>query len=229
VLGVMKGFSGLPEEMKKGIEAIGDSVFINTNYSFNKAVSSTYDYATRFIETNGGTTTGNKLKIKVQNPVAPQLEVSFPNLVFDTRISVTGDERSSMTHAWKKQEVPAGKNPNWIFAGESGDSITFTFEGSGISINGNWVADGGKADIFIDGKPDRTIDTYYNWSRQQHNDVSIWHNFSLHPGTHKVKLVVRGEKRPESIGTNVYISSANIFKTALKKNDYYKFSFENNR
>ena len=35
VLGVIKGFSGLPQEMQEGIEAVGDSVFIHTSYSFN--------------------------------------------------------------------------------------------------------------------------------------------------------------------------------------------------
>jgi hypothetical protein len=37
---------------------------------------------------------------------------------------------------------------------------------------------------------------------------------------------VKGEKRAESAGTRVYITSATIFKTAVKKNDTYKFSFE---
>ena len=38
VLGVIKGFSGLPAEMQEGVKAIGDSIFINTTYSFNSAV-----------------------------------------------------------------------------------------------------------------------------------------------------------------------------------------------
>ena len=42
----------------------------------------------------------------------------------------------------------------------------------------------------------------------------------------KYRLVVKGEKRPESAGTRVYINSAIIFKTEKKKNESYKFSFE---
>ena len=45
VLGVIKGFSGLPAEMQDGVMAIGDSIFINTTYSFNSAVTSTNKYA----------------------------------------------------------------------------------------------------------------------------------------------------------------------------------------
>jgi hypothetical protein len=39
-------------------------------------------------------------------------------------------------------------------------------------------------------------------------------------------MVVKGEKRPESQGTNVYISEAVVFKTADKTNENYKFSFQ---
>ena len=71
----------------------------------------------------------------------------------------------------------------------------------------------------------RTIDTYYDFANQQHTE-SIWHVLNLQPGDHKVRLVVKGEKRPESAGTRVYITSAIIFKTDKKKNESYKFSFE---
>ena len=51
VLGVIKGFSGLPAEMQEGVKAIGDSTFIHTTYSFNSAVKSTYKYAIDLITT----------------------------------------------------------------------------------------------------------------------------------------------------------------------------------
>jgi inosine-uridine nucleoside N-ribohydrolase len=226
VLGVLKGFSNLPENMRKGVEAISDSVFINTNYSFSKAVESTYNYALGFIKESGGIVSGKKIQIKVRQPVSPDIEVSFPNLVFDSRISVFDKAAIKRTGKWKNQDVPAGKNAKWIVSGEKNDELQITFEGSGISITGNWVADGGKADIYLDGALHRTIDTYYNFSNQQHQDVSIWHAFGLKPGTHTVKIVVKGEKRPESAGTNIYISEALIFKTEPKKSDNYKFSFE---
>jgi len=41
-----------------------------------------------------------------------------------------------------------------------------------------------------------------------------------------VKLVVKGEKRPESEGVRVYISEATVFKTGEKLNENYKFSFQ---
>jgi hypothetical protein len=54
----------------------------------------------------------------------------------------------------------------------------------------------------------------------------MWHVLNLQPGDHKVRLVVKGEKRPESAGTRIYITSATVFKTVPKKSDNLKFSFE---
>ena len=80
--------------------------------------------------------------------------------------------------------------------------------------------------MHVDGTFHRTIDTYYDYAGQQHTE-SIWHIMNLQPGEHKVKLVVKGEKRPESSGTKVYITGATLFRTDTKKNENYKFSFEN--
>jgi hypothetical protein len=112
-----------------------------------------------------------------------------------------------------------------MFAEIAGDELEIAFNGTGISLVGNWFKDGGKADVYVDGAFHRTIDTYYNLAGQQHTE-SIWHILNLQPGDHKVRLVVKGIKRPESGGTKVYITSAVIFKTALKKNNTRKFSFE---
>lgn len=228
VLGVIKGFRGLPQDMQEGVKAFADSNFIHTTYSFNKAVESTYKYALQHIEKGGGTISGKKIRVKVQEPLAPQLEVAFPDVVFDRRLPVFDSREWVFRGNWKVHEVTGrdGKpRRQSIVSGKAGDEAEITFTGTGISIEGNWWRDGGMADIFVDGELHRTIDTYYDFARQQHT-TSIWHVMHLEPGEHKVKIVVKGEKRPESSGTNVYLTSATIFRTEKKKNEGYKFSFE---
>jgi hypothetical protein len=228
VLGVLKGFSNLPDYMKEGIMAVGDTNFINTNYSFNKAVESTYNYAIGLVKENGGEVTSKKIKIKIQEPVSPELEVSFPNVVFDRKISVLDKNAWKMNRNWNLQLKAGNKEADFhaLVSGNKGYDIELTFSGTGVSITGDWVKDGGKADVFLDGKLHRTIDTYYDFSGQQHKGVSIWHVFGLQPGEHKVKILVKGGKRPESENTNVYISGATIFKTVARKNTKFKFTFE---
>jgi hypothetical protein len=228
VLGVIKGFSGLPAEMQNGVRSVGDSIFINTTYSFNTAVKSTYNYALKLITKDGGVVTDSKITVKTQLPVASQVEVSFPNLVFDKKVSVFDTKAWAFKGKWNTFEVKDGNSKSVkqsLFAEKSGDELEIVFSGTGISLEGNWYKDGGKADVYLDGTLNRSIDTYYNFANQQHTE-SIWHVLNLPPGDHKVRVVVKGEKRPESAGTRVYIVSATIFKTEPRKNESYKFSFE---
>jgi hypothetical protein len=226
VLGVLKGFSGLPENMQEGVKAVGDSIFINTTYSFNSAVASTYNYALGLIAKDGGKVTGQKILVKTQIPAPLPVEVSFPDVVFDKKVTVFENNGWSFKGKWKPLELTSENDKKVykqsMYAENAGDELTLKFSGTGISIEGNWYRDGGKADIFVDGALHRSIDTYYFFANQQHT-TSIWHVMNLKPGDHTVKLVVKGEKRPESAGTRVYITSATIFKTAPKKNETYKF------
>jgi hypothetical protein len=228
VLGVIKGFSGLPEDMQKGVKALSDSTFIHTTYSFNSAVESTYNYALKLIEKENGKISSNKLKIKLQPPVEPLLEVAFPNTVFDRRIPVFDEKEWKFKGKWDVRETTdwtGSKSKQAMYSEKPGDEAEISFTGTGISITGNWFRDGGKADVYIDGTLHRSIDTYYYFAGQQHVE-SIWHVMNLNSGEHRVKVVVRGEKRPEAEGARVYITGATIFRSAPKKSDNYKFSFE---
>ena len=231
VLGVIKGFSGLPVEYQKAVKAIGDSVFINTNYSYNKAVNKTFEYAQKIAFENGGEVSEREIKIKVQQPKPFPLEVAFPKLVFDKRVKVfTNDgwelkgKWASYTqiNKWTKKET----RYQAIFSGTAGDEISFIFVGTGVSVVGNWLKDGGKADVYVDGQLKRTIDCYFNFSGQEHQNMNLYHIINLQQGKHIIRLVVKGEKRPESQGANVYISEAVVFKTADKTNQNFKFSFQ---
>jgi hypothetical protein len=221
VLGVIKGFSNLPAEYREAVTAIGDSLFINTNYSFNKAVNKTLEYAQKLAVQNSGEVTETEVKVKLQQPQPLTLEVAFPDLVFDKTISVFDAEGWQMKGKWLNY-----RNDQAKFSDTTGDEITFTFEGTGVSIAGNWLRDGGKADVYVDESFKRTIDCYYYFSKQEHRNMDLYHITGLPMGKHVVKLVVKGEKRPESEGVRVYISEATVFKTGEKLNENYKFSFQ---
>jgi hypothetical protein len=229
VLGVIKGYSGLPADMRKGVEYQGDSLFIHTSYSFNSAVTATYKYAINLITQDGGKATDKEILIKTQEPVAPKLEVAFPDLVFYKSISVFDEKAWTFKGNWKTYEITSEWDKKIskqsVYSEKAGDELTINFNGTGISLTGNWFRDGGKADVYLDGKLHRTIDTYYFFAGQQHTEV-IWHAINLQQGDHTVKVVVKGEKRPESEGVRVYIVSATIFKTSAKKSESYKYSFE---
>jgi hypothetical protein len=130
--------------------------------------------------------------------------------------------------SWQQHEVNSDENKKVrqsMYSDKAGDELLFKFTGTGISIEGNWYKDGGMADVYVDGKLHRSIDTYYNFANQEHT-VNIWHVFNLPAGDHQIRLVVKGEKRPEAVGSRVYVTSATTFTTGPKKNESWKFSFE---
>jgi hypothetical protein len=213
--------------MQEGVRSISDSLFINTSYSFNTAVKSTYKYALDLIRKEGGKVTDRKISIKSQVPSATILETAFPNTVFDSRISVFDKGGWTFKGNWKTRETTRNETvtKQAIYSDSPGDAAEIKFTGTGISITGNWFKDGGKADVFVDGNLHRSIDTYYFFANQQHTE-SIWHVMNLQQGEHIVRVVVKGEARPESEGTRVAITGATIFRTEPKKSDNYKFSFQ---
>ncbi len=223
VLGVINGFSGLPLAYQTAVEAVGDSLFDNTSYSFNKAVNSTMKYAQEMIAENGGKVGEKDLTINIQNPVAFPFEDAFPKLVFDKRVNVF----ASSNDGWKMKGIwKESSNNQSKYNDKAGDEISFTFEGTGVSIEGNWVKDGGMADVFVDGIFKRTIDCYFDYANQEHRGINIFHILYLPEGNHTVKLVVKDTKNPKSIASNIYVSEAVIYKTATKTNENFKFSFQ---
>ena len=223
VLGVIKGFSGLPKGYREAIQAMGDSLFIHTNYSFNLAVDQTLQYAKNLVLKNGGAAAEKEIKIKVQMPKSLTLETAFPKLVFDRHVSVFDKDGWEFKGKW---ETFGKNNSQAKFSSTAGDEAVFTFNGTGVSISGNWFKDCGKADVFVDGKLKRTIDGYFWFANQTHNDMNLYHIFNLQPGKHTLKVVVKGEKRPEATAANLYLTKAIVYKTGAKKHENYKFSFQ---
>jgi len=230
VLGVIKGMKGLPAEYQQAVNAMGDSLFDNTTYSFNSAVEKTIDYAQKLAVENGGEATATELKIKVQEPQAFPLEVSFPKLVFDRKISASDKDAVVLKGKWSfvgaKDKTALEVKTSAVFSSNAGDELSFSFEGTGAQISGNWWKDGGKADIFVDGEFKRTIDCYFDFANQQHDNMDLYHITGLPEGKHSIKVVVKGEKRPEALAANVYINEFLVFKTSDKISDNYKFSFQ---
>jgi len=230
VIGVINGYNAIPESWRAGIVAIADSHFIFTDYTFNTAVDNTLKYAKQLIQENGGTVTESEVNVRIQEPSAPPLEVAFPNVVPDYRVSVFDEDGWDWKGNWevltRKTRESGREIPEARYSDEPGAEMIFTFEGTGVVIRGNWRKDGGKADVYVDGKLHRTFDTYFWWANQEKSDAFLWHILNREPGKHTVRLVVKGEKRAESEGARIYITGATVFKTGLKQNETVKLSFE---
>jgi len=213
VLGIRDGYSSIPDKWKSGIPAIADSIFIFTDYSFNKVVENTIKYAKQLTKENGGSVSDDALKIKVQQPVAPALEVSFPNLK-PLHASKLSDEAWSFKGKWKEIEVPdfmSGSKRKIKSSNKKGAEATFKFKGTGVMISGQWNKDHGLADVYVDGKLDRTIDAYY-WVADVGNPMAFfYHNVTLPEGDHEVRVVVKGKKNPKAEDSKITLTGAVVY------------------
>ena len=209
ILGVMLGYSKIPDEWKSGIPALAGRKFAYTNYSFDDIVASTLRRAEHVVRQAGGQVTPDRLTIPVQKAVPPMLEqweMGIPD-----RIVEVDDASWQWAGPW--QPPPAGRDgraERGRVAVEKGAEATFTFAGTAVTITGRYAADGGRAEVSLDGKPAHPVNA---WIPQRTHDNALWHVYGLAPGTHTVRIATTGLADERSTGTTVLVSGAIVYKS----------------
>jgi len=207
----MTGYKAIPDRWKFGIEDIADKKFSFTDFSFRTIVDSNMKRALAMIRKNGGTVEGGRVRIKPQSPSPVKLAVWDDYGSPVERISVK-DARWRFSPGWK---TPAPSDPyrdsGLRTSDEKGAEAAVAFEGSGAILAGTYLPNGGKADVYLDGNLDGTVDAYSDEDNRKVNEA-IWHGFSLSNGKHTLRLVVRGEPQGESKGSEIDLSSLVVFR-----------------
>jgi hypothetical protein len=161
---------------------------------------------------NGGREDGGTLLVKAQAPRPPRLEVWNPGKPVE--IVGAGDPRWSFKGNWTAQEMKGrGVKPGdrQQRSGEKGAEAEIAFEGTGAVIVGPYLPDGGKAQIYLDGKPQRVVDVFSDADGTRGGE-SVWHVFGLKNGKHTARLVVTGETYPGSSGSTVGVERLIVFR-----------------
>jgi hypothetical protein len=200
VLGVMLGYNHIPENCKEGIAALSDKKFAFTEYSFNDIVRSTEARALKVIAANGGKVTDSDVVIRLQRPKAPKLEQWSPGIP-DRRIDAGANDWTFRG----KWELDNGAR----VAHTADNEATLTFNGVAVAILGGLAQDGGRADIYLDGKKMGTADAYI--VERTHDNV-LWNTYGLRPGNHTVRLVTTGAADQRSKGKRVSIQGAVVYR-----------------
>jgi hypothetical protein len=223
VLGIILGYERIPDKWKVNIKDIADINFVHTSYSFNSVVARTLEYAQQLIVANGGTIQDGICKVKLQEPIAPILEQSFPNMEVGYRTTVQDTIGWEWKGNWTKlNHQQWGSSEVQKVSQDESSFVTLTFDGTGAVIMGRWDKDGGKADVYVDGKYIREIDNYYfveetgagfHWL----NGAHLFHVLNLTPGEHDIKLVINGNKNVKSLGTKLRISRAIVYQNKDKE------------
>jgi len=211
VIGIVGGYSSIPEAWKSKIPEMADEPFIHTRYTFNSAIDRTLDYAKQIIVRGGGKIVDDTCYVVTQPPVSPPLEQSFSDLKYKYRSVVDANRGWSWKGDWNR-ETDAFGDPR-IFTEERGAECTFAFNGAGALIIGKMGQECGKADIYLDGEFQRTVDCFYLFSYDGNwvNAFHLYHAIGLTPGEHEIKIVPTGTKCDRASGTRVYIEKAIVY------------------
>jgi len=158
ILGVILGYSNIPEVYIKGLEKAADMNFDYTSYSFNTSWKVSLSHALKVVEMAGGKVDENQVSFEYESPVAVPLEQNW----LDLRPYEKTYLRASLLN-----------NPVAVFEG-NGVYATYYFVKDGVSApmlnDCDYVAE---VEVYLDGEyrktvmlpikyHDRALDLYYN-------------------------------------------------------------------
>jgi hypothetical protein len=130
----------------------------------------------------------------------PLPESGDPNVARKTRIIGSGDSENIYAGSgWKVRLGPHFFRSQAMESAEPGNSVQYTFNGTAIYWRAVADTDGGKADVFIDGTREGTIDCYF---RDAVPYQFAFVKTGLEPGKqHTIKVVIRSDRNPHSNGS----------------------------
>lgn len=210
VLGAMRGFAQVPAQFKAELAQIADTKFEFTDYSFNEIVRSTEARALAVIRQAGGKVSETQVSIPLQKPKAPPLELA--NYGVPVQVLWWQDPAWHWEGKWVEKDGNIMSDKIRVLVAEgAGSEATLAFEGTGIALDGRLNAEGGRADVYIDGvKSDLVADAY---NPPDTIEFDLWRVHGLPPGKHVLRLVMRDDADPASKGRKVTISRAVIYQT----------------
>ena len=163
ILGVVLGYSRIPDRWKAGLAALEDKPFPYVDLSLRQAVECSFSQALAAVKKCGGQTDGESIVIPVETPPRQKLEVAFEG------------------------HRPVERRPiNADLTGEFG----FEFDGVGFALGGTAHAPDApgyrfRLEMAIDGNAGETIELPADFHDRR--ETPFW-KYALAPGRHSVAL-----------------------------------------
>ncbi len=174
ILGTMLGYEKIPVDWRQGLADIEAVDFKYTEISLAEAYDLSFRQALEMIRRNGGTTEGESVRIKIQEPRVVPLEAGFEG------------------------HYPVERRRLDIMLDGASPEAEFTFEGIGFALNGAAVASDDdkvaapkandvrvRMTTEIDGRPGETLDLPLN---DRTRKPTLFWRYGLSPGPHRVRL-----------------------------------------
>jgi hypothetical protein len=130
------------------------------------------------------------------------------------RTSLSVEQSSpAMVEFWDRDSSSSASGGAYAQNRVLNSSATFTFTGTNVTLLGRRASDGGKADVYLDGVKQATLDFYRSSSAWK---VTMWSATGLADAAHTVKLVVLGTKQAASSNKWVYLDAFQVGATTYE-------------
>jgi hypothetical protein len=207
ILGVRLGYSGIPEIWKSGIPALADRKFEYTQSSLNDICRSTLARALKLVGLAGGTITDAKVTIPIQAPEAAALE-QWEMGIPDRRVDIE-DPAWRFKGFSRAAGTAASDTAVRMRASGAGAEAVLTFTGAAVAVVGDLTQEGGRADVYLDGRRVQPIDAYIV---ERTHDNDLWHTYGLSQREHTLRIVTRDDADPRSKARTVAILEAVVYR-----------------
>jgi hypothetical protein len=97
ILATIKGYKAIPDYWKQGLAEVEPLDFKYTTISLNEVYELSFNHALELIEKNGGEVSGDKVKIKVQQPEKVALEIAFEGHHPKEKISLNSNVKKELS------------------------------------------------------------------------------------------------------------------------------------
>ncbi len=176
ILGALLGYSKIPAYWKQGLKEAENIDFKYTTMSLDDVYKIGYKHALLNIQNNGGKINGDKIDIRVQQPVAVRFEKSFEGHYPIKKIAAS----------WSANK----------------DAISFDFEGIGFVLRGDASTSNSSSDyvfnteVYLDGKLIESPKLPASFTTRRHE--LCW-KYNLPKGKHSVVMKILNPSKAHEI------------------------------
>jgi hypothetical protein len=196
ILGTILGYDNIPAYWKMGLKDAENIDFKYTTMSLSSVYEIGFKHALENIQRNGGTTNGDKVTIKLQDPVTVKFEKSFEGVYPIAKIPVT----------WSTNK----------------DEISFDFEGTGFVLKGETARWGSESnyvfntELYVDDKLVESPKLPASYTTRRYE--LCW-KYDLLKGKHVVRLKILNPSKEEEFNSSEAIIYSDHLMNGMKANE----------
>jgi hypothetical protein len=160
---------------------------------------------------------GQSYTLTLTNGITDNAGNALATTSWTVRTSLTVDQTSpAMVEIWDRDTNASASAGGYAAGRSAGARTIFTFTGTTATFVGRKAADGGKADIYLDGVKKATLD-FYNAATQW--KVNLWTVSGLTNAKHTITVIALGTKSAASSNYWVYVDAFKVGATTYEEGD----------